>query len=47
MTTRIAIVLALLIGAGLWWDQAHNDGTATLFVMRRLAEVIEWLAFWR
>ena len=47
MTTRIAIGLALLIVAGLWWDTAQNDGAASLFALRRLAGLIDWLAFWR
>jgi len=47
VTTRIAIALALLIAGGFWWDNVQNDGTATLFLLRRLAEAIEWLAFWR
>lgn len=47
MTTRIAIGLAILLIGGLWWDNAQNDGLATLFALRRLADLIEWLAFWR
>jgi hypothetical protein len=47
MTNQIAIGLGLLIVAGLGLDAVLYDGSAVLFLMRKLAELIEWLAFWR
>lgn len=47
MTNRIAIVLALLIGAALAADLGLNGGQGSLFLARRLAGLIEWAAFWR
>lgn len=47
MTNRIAIVLGLLIVAGLAYDVLRNDVTGVLFLARKLMELIEYLAFWR
>ena len=47
MTNRIAIVLALLIAAGLAYDILRNDATGVLFLARKLMGLIEYLAFWR
>lgn len=47
MTNQIAIGLGLLLIVGVGLDAAVYDGTSLLFVMRKLADLIEWLAFWR
>ncbi|MDP5335612.1 MAG: hypothetical protein NWT12_00300 [Paracoccaceae bacterium] len=47
MTNQIAIGLGLLILTGLGLDAALYDGSNLLFLLRKLAELIEWLAFWR
>ena len=47
MTNRIAIVLVLLILAGMAYDAQRNDLHATIFVLRKLMDLIEYLAFWR
>jgi len=47
MTTRIAIVLGLLILAGIGYDSAVTDLSGTLFLARKLMALIEYLAFWR
>ncbi|MEM9854130.1 MAG: glyceraldehyde-3-phosphate dehydrogenase [Pseudomonadota bacterium] len=47
MTNRLALILvALLIGA-YFIDSALNEGAATLFLIRRLVDLFEWMAFWR
>jgi hypothetical protein len=46
MTNRIALVLAALILALVAADLAAGWG-GTLFLARRFAELVEWLAFWR
>jgi hypothetical protein len=46
MTDRLALILGLilagLLGADLWMGWG-----GTMFVLRRLDALIEWLAFWR
>ncbi|WP_306113895.1 MULTISPECIES: hypothetical protein [unclassified Roseovarius] len=47
MTNQIAMILgaAILLGLGLDWF--FNDWTATLYLSRKLADMVEWMAFWR
>jgi hypothetical protein len=47
VTTKAAIILAAVIILALVLDQVLNDGTATLFTLRKLVGLVEYLAFWR
>jgi hypothetical protein len=47
MTNQIAIGLGVLIVTGLGLDALLHDGANLLFLLRKLADLIEWLAFWR
>jgi hypothetical protein len=47
MTNQIAIGLGLLILGGGVADAMLNDAASLLFLLRKLADLIEWLAFWR
>ncbi|MEQ9694367.1 glyceraldehyde-3-phosphate dehydrogenase [Shimia sp. SDUM112013] len=47
MTNPIAVFLALIIFGGLAYDLIWLDGQATLMLMRKLVDLIEWMAFWR
>ena len=47
MTNSIAIGIGLSILALLALDQFMADGFNTLFLMRKFADMIEWMAFWR
>ena len=47
MTNQIAIILGSVILIGLGLDWYLNDQTGTLYLGRKLADLIEWLAFWR
>ena len=47
MSNRAAIFLALLIAAAIGFDQYRFDGQYALFLARKLAELIEYIAFWR
>ena len=47
MTNQIAITLGAIILIGLGLDWYLNDWMGTLFLSRKLADLIEWLAFWR
>ncbi len=47
MTNIIALWLALIIAALLAFDYFQYDWANTVFLLRKLLELIEWLAFWR
>lgn len=47
MTNQIALLLGALILIGLGVDYYSYDGSNTLFLARKLADLIEWMAFWR
>nr|WP_309504240.1 glyceraldehyde-3-phosphate dehydrogenase [uncultured Roseovarius sp.] len=47
MTNKIAIGIGLLIVLGLSLDYALQDWGGTVFLGRKFADLIEWLAFWR
>ncbi len=47
MTNQIAIGFGLLLIAAIGLDVALYDSKNLLFLMRKLVELIEWLAFWR
>lgn len=47
MTTRLTLILAVLIVGGLAADHFLNGGNATLFALREFRQLIDWVAFWR
>ena len=47
MTNRIAIVLAVLIVGLVVFDGLEFDWANSLFLARKFAELLEWVAFWR
>ena len=47
MTNQIAVFLGALILIGLGVDWLYNDLGSTLFMARKFAALIEWVAFWR
>ena len=47
MTNQIALGIGLLLVAGIAVDLTLYDGVNLLFLLRKLADFIEWLAFWR
>lgn len=47
MTDRIAFILAALIAGAVVLDLWLLNTGATLFVLRKLADLVEYLAFWR
>ncbi len=47
MTNSIAIFLVLLILGALGLDYIYNDWSGALFLARKMAQLIEWMAFWR
>lgn len=46
MTNRVALVIALLLLGVIALDLALGWG-GTVFVLRKFADLIEWVAFWR
>lgn len=47
MTNQIAIGLGLLLLGLLGLDYAFADWANTIFLMRKFADLVEWVAFWR
>ncbi|MFN6952983.1 MAG: hypothetical protein ACK4NE_10385 [Albidovulum sp.] len=47
MTTRIAFALVIVIVFFVFVDAIWLHLGAPLFVARKLADLVEWLAFWR
>jgi hypothetical protein len=47
MTDRLAIILGLLIIAVVGLDIIANDGRALMFALRKFADFIEYISFWR
>ncbi len=47
MTDRIALALGLIILAAIAADLLANGGQAMLFLLRKFADMVEWMAFWR
>ena len=47
MTPRIALALAILTLAALLLDYLAFQGAAALFLLRKLADFIQYAAFWR
>ncbi|XDA96519.1 hypothetical protein AB1M95_10245 [Sulfitobacter sp. LCG007] len=47
MTNRIALFLAVLLLLLAAWDFWMQGAEYILFLSRKLADLIEWAAFWR
>ncbi|MGB0800009.1 MAG: glyceraldehyde-3-phosphate dehydrogenase [Planktomarina sp.] len=47
MTHRLALIVGGMIIAALLLDLILQGGDATHFLLRKLMDLIEWLAFWR
>lgn len=47
MTDRIALGLGITLLALIGLDLLFNSGSALLFLMRRFADLVEYLSFWR
>ena len=47
MTNTLAIALGTLIVGAIAFDAIANGGETLVFLAKKLAELIEWLAFWR
>ena len=47
MTNQIAIGLGLLILLAIGADLALAGGDGMLFLLKKFADLLEWLAFWR
>jgi hypothetical protein len=47
VTTKAAIILAGIIISAMVLDHLLNGGTATMFIVRKLFALVEYLAFWR
>lgn len=47
MTNQLAIILGLIILVALGLDYYYADWANTIFLGRKLNDLIEYLAFWR
>ncbi len=47
MTNRLAIILGFLVVALFVTDWAFFDGTLPVFLGAKIADLIEYIAFWR
>jgi hypothetical protein len=47
LTNSIAITLALIVIFAIAGDQYFQDGAGLLFLMKKFADMLEWMAFWR
>ena len=47
MTNTLSIVLGTLIVGSIAFDAIANDGETLVFLGKKFAELLEWLAFWR
>ena len=47
MTNRIALFVGALVLIGLVVDRQYFDWQGTLFLARRLFDLIMWIKFWR
>jgi hypothetical protein len=46
MTNRLAAILGLVILAAILGDAMLYDGAGSLFLARKLADLVAWVAFW-
>lgn len=47
MTNKIAFVLGLIIIGAIVADYIYYGTEHTVFLAKKMTELIEWLAFWR
>jgi hypothetical protein len=47
VTDKLAIILGSLILAAIAADLLANGGQAMMFLLKKFADMVEWLAFWR
>lgn len=47
MTNKLALIVGLILVAVFVFDYVQYDLASTIFISRKLAALIEWMAFWR
>ncbi|MGL4320113.1 MAG: glyceraldehyde-3-phosphate dehydrogenase [Paracoccaceae bacterium] len=47
MSNRAAIILASVVIGALLLDRILNAGDATMFMLRKMFDLVEYIAFWR
>lgn len=47
MTNKLALILGIIIAALFAVDYYQYDWTNSIFLLRKLTALIEWIAFWR
>ncbi len=47
MSNTLAFILAVMVLSAIGADYVLFDGEYTLYMLRKIDEFIEWIAFWR
>jgi hypothetical protein len=47
VTNQLALVIGVLLAAGIGADLMANDGAVLLFLERKFLDLVEWVVFWR
>jgi hypothetical protein len=47
LTNSIALFLGLCLALAIGADLYANDAAAVMFTMRKFADLVVWVAFWR
>ena len=47
MDNRLAIILGVLIAAGILYDLVASGGANIVFLLKKFTDLIEYVAFWR
>ncbi|MFT5786681.1 MAG: hypothetical protein ACI9KK_002041 [Ascidiaceihabitans sp.] len=47
MTNPLALILGMLLVGAMCFDIFMNDTQNLLFLAKKFADMIEWVAFWR
>jgi hypothetical protein len=47
MSNRLAALIGFLVLAAIIGDAMFYDNAGTLFLARKLADLVAWVAFWR
>ena len=47
MSNKGWAVFTCILVAYIFADLSYNDGAHSIFLLKKLSDLIEWLAFWR
>jgi hypothetical protein len=47
VTNSIALFLGICLALAIGADLVANDGLASMFMLHKFVDLVEWVAFWR